>query len=73
MMSEYILNVCGDAFRIYGYNEKLALETFVDVCFKYSKTNNYDNKEYWLGLKDCVVNGAFSIIHNEDFLGVRRV
>lgn len=68
-----VIHSKGEVFRVYSYDKELAKSTFVEACEQYSDTENKDYKEYWQGLKQQILNNNFTIIHNEDFLGIRRV
>ena len=75
IINEYILVIHGkgEVFRVYNHNEKLAIQTFINACDKYSNTENKEYKEHWEQLRNEIRNGNYSIILNEDFLGVRAV
>ena len=75
IINEYILVIHGkgEVFRVYNYNEKLAIQTFLNACNRYSQTTNKEYKEHWEQLGNEIRNGNYSIILNEDFLGVRAV
>jgi D-serine dehydratase len=75
IINEYILVIHGkgEAFRVYNHNEKLAIQTFISACDKYSDTTNKEYKEHWEQLRNEIRNGNYSIILNNDFLGVRAV
>ena len=74
-INEYILVIHskGEVFRVYDINNKLAIKTFLNACEKYSDTDNKEYKEYWQGLKKQITNNNYTIIHNEDFSGVRKI
>ena len=75
MINEYILAIHGkgEVFRVYNYNEKLALQTFINVCDRFSDTKNEEYKEHWQQLKGKILNNEYTLILNEDFLGIRRI
>lgn len=76
MINEYILAIHGkgEVFRVYNYNEKLALQTFINACDRFSDTKNEEEQriidkllEMILclrkhdNLKECKINnGHFS-------------
>ena len=75
IINEYILIIHnkGEIFKVYAHNEKLAITTFISACDKYSKTENDEYKEYWQELKSLVLSNKHTIVHNEDFIGIRKV
>lgn len=75
MINEYILAIHGkgEVFRVYNYNEKMALRTFIDACDKFSDTKNEEYKKHWQQLKNKILDDEFTLILNEDFLGIRSI
>ena len=70
---EYILNVCNETYAIYAETKICAINIFLDLCDKYSVTDEIDFKNYWLKLKKDILNNKFQIIENLDFHGVRKL
>lgn len=75
IINEYILVIHGkgEVFRVYSHNERLCITTFLSACDKYSRTENEEYKKHWQELKGLVLEDKYTIIHNEDFIGIRKV
>ncbi|MGJ0846467.1 hypothetical protein ACR77J_07255 [Tissierella praeacuta] len=60
-------------YKVYDYNETMALKTFINMCNKYKNSKNLDNKNHWQEQIEAISNNQYNIIHMEDFCGVREV
>lgn len=65
--------ISDDIFRVYAPNETMAETVFASACKVYANTNNEDFKDYWNDLHEKLSKKQYKIIHNIDFIGVRKI
>lgn len=65
--------ICNEGYYVYAPNEKKAINRFTVGCLEYRTTNNKEFQKYWDCLLEAANNGEFTIMKNEDFLGVRKI
>ena len=58
---------------MYEYNEELAIKKFMTATYEYGNTNNKEARKHWEELRNEIIDGTYTIIHNTDFLGIRMV
>lgn len=73
IVSEFILIINDELFRVYDFSEEQALNTFVKACNQYIHSGNKKNyKLYWNDMIESIQRNKYQIIENLDFQGVRR-
>lgn len=73
IVSEFILIINDDLFRVYDFSEEQALNTFVKACKQYMHSGSKDEyKHYWSDMITSIQKNKYQIIENLDFQGVRR-
>ena len=77
IVNEYLLTVKAKSknklYKVYAPNEGIAINQFIDMCRRYQRSKNTDNKEHWEQQGKAIVNNNYSIIKIEDFCGVREI
>lgn len=73
MVSEFLLMVGDEVFRVYSKDKESAIETFIKACKQYGDVSNEGYRDYWCELSEAVKGSKYQIVEVYDFIGVRKI